>query len=235
MIDPDQAPPPRGTFTTRWSRIERLHDPAADEAWRWFIDRYSPEIRAMLRRRLPAALAPHAEAEFWGYLYVSRAVANADRDRRFRPYLAGVVRNFARAWQRRHADSGVASESMPTAASVGAEFEQVEIRAWAQHTLRLALDAMSKEFPMQVAVLRSFYGLPDENGEQRPMPVADIAARFDKSIAAIHQDLTRGRLRLRACLEAELREQSGSVADWRAEIDLIVGSLAHDRPGLIPR
>ncbi|MBL8734027.1 MAG: sigma-70 family RNA polymerase sigma factor [Planctomycetes bacterium] len=234
MTDPKPSPPPPGTFTTRWSRIERLHDASADEAWRWFIDRYSPAIRAMLRRRLPAAAAAHAESEFWGYLYVSRAVANADRERRFRPYLAGVVRNFARAWWRRHAAAGQAAESAPVLASAGIDWEQEELRAWARHTLMLALEAMATDFPTQATVLRWFYGLPDQDGAGSALPVGEIAARLGKSIAAIHQDLTRGRLRLRSCLEAELREQSGTVADWRAEILLIVQSLASDRPGLIP-
>jgi hypothetical protein len=99
----------------------------------------------------------------------------------------------------------------------------------------LALESMAAEFPTQASVLRWFYGLPDGEGDRPTMPVTEIAARVGKSIASVHQDLTRGRVRLRACLEAELREQSGSVADWRQEIALVVGSLSDERPGLIPQ
>jgi RNA polymerase sigma factor (sigma-70 family) len=232
-------PPSNSTedaFATRWSRIQRLHDEGAEDAWRWFIERYYPEIRTMLGRRVPSQLAAQAEAEFWGYLFVSRAVTRAERERRFRPYLAGVVRNFARSWLRRHVGSATSDGQLEQiAASASHEFEQEELRAWARRTVTLALDSMAKKYPTQTAVLRLFYGLSDGEGQQVPVAVAEIAARLDKSIAAIHQDLTRGRLRLRECIEGDLRDQSGSAEDWRAEMQLIFGALDTDRPGLIPK
>lgn len=232
-------PPSHSTedeFATRWSRIQRLHGDGADEAWRWFIERYYPEIRSMLGRRVPSRMAAQAEAEFWGYLFVSRAVTRAERARRFRPYLAGGVRNFARSWLRRHAGAATADGQIDQiAASASHEFEQDELRAWARRTVTLALDSMTKKYPTQATVLRLFYGLADGDPPQGPVAVAEIAAQLDKSIAAIHQDLTRGRLRLRECIQADLRDQSGSAEEWRAEMQVIFGVLDTERPGLIPR
>lgn len=236
MTETPRTLPHDDAFATRWSRIHRLHDDGAEEAWRWFIDRYDPEIRAMLRRRVPMRLVAHAESEFWGYLYVSRAVTRAESDRRFRPYLAGVVRNFARSWLRRHDEPSMPEDVLELIpASGNRDLEQEELRAWARHTVMLGLDSMTATYPTQANVLRWFYGLPDASGPQTPVPVTEIAARIGKNIAAVHQDLTRGRLRLRNCIEQELRDQSGSAAEWQAEMQLIFGALAAERPGLIPK
>ena len=232
--------PPKTTgqdaLATRWSRIERLHGSDADDVWRWFIDRYYPEIRAMLRRRLPTRFAPQAEADFWGYLYASGALQRADRGRRFRPYLAGVVGNFAKSWLRKH-DQGTANNGQlgQIEASANLANEQVELRAWARHTVQLALNAMAEHYPIHADVIRWFYGLGDaEHPEQAPASVLEISARIGKKVAAVHQDLTRGRMRLRSFLEQELRDQSGTEADWRAELQLILAAVDEDRPGLIP-
>jgi RNA polymerase sigma factor (sigma-70 family) len=231
---PDGAVP-EDAFATQWSRIERLHDGDAQDVWRWFVERYRPEILAMLRRRLPPGLAAEAEPEFWGYLFVSRAIARAERHRRFRPYLGGVVRNFSLAWRRQHERvQGWDARIDEVESSGERSLEQEELRAWARHTLRLALDAMAHSNPEQGKVLQWFYGLPAAEGDTAAIAVHEIAQRLGKSPAAIHQHLTRGRHRLRQCVENELREQVGSEADWRAEMALVFGSLATERPGLIP-
>lgn len=228
--------PDQDTGETRWSMILRMQGEGADEGWRWFLTRYEPVIRAMLQRRLPRALANDAEAEFWGYLFASRALGRADRTRRFRAYLAGIVTNFARAFQRRQRPGGQHEGGIEQlAASADHDFEQVELRAWARHTLMLALATMEAEFPAQVATLRWFYGLPDAGGAGAPITVTEIAARTGKKIATVHQDLTRGRQRLRHCIERDLRETVGNADEWRDELRLVCGAIESERPGLLPR
>lgn len=101
-------------ITTRWTQIDALRGDNAESAWNWFVDRYRPFVRGVLRATLqtPADAAP-AEDEFWGYVYLSGAIHRADRERRFRAFLSGTVRNFARAWLRKRQGDATPTEPLP--------------------------------------------------------------------------------------------------------------------------
>jgi DNA-directed RNA polymerase specialized sigma24 family protein len=219
---------------TRWSMISRLRAGSHADAWPWFIDRYRPAIRAMLRRRLPHGQVDDAEQEFWGYLYSSRVFERADKSRRFRSYLGGVVVNFARTWTR----AGRRSAAVPLlddAAVVGPEqaMESEEVRLWAGHLLRLALDDLRAERPEQCDCLCWFYGLADAAGNVAPQSVATIAARLGKNLAAVHQVLSRGRERLRARIEQEILESVADRDELVDEMAIIAAALGQTAPGLL--
>ncbi|MBL8752954.1 MAG: sigma-70 family RNA polymerase sigma factor [Planctomycetes bacterium] len=221
---------------TRWSRIHTLHDQDAGDSWKWFIDRYSEAIRGMLRRHLPARFADEAEKEFWGYLFQSRALVRANPGLRFRAFLAGIVLNYARAWlrsQRRGVEFERLSDLPQSAVVVPAQAPD-ELWLWSRQTLVLALETMTAKFATQAVVLQWFYGLPTRDGDSSALSVAEIARRLGKSHAAIQQDLSRGRVRLRQCIEAELREQVGSEVDLQDEMRVVFGVIDRQQPGLLP-
>ncbi|MFY9343299.1 MAG: sigma-70 family RNA polymerase sigma factor [Planctomycetota bacterium] len=189
----------------------------------------------MLRRQLPGELAVDAEAEFWGYLFQSGALARANRSLRFRAYLAGIVLNYARSWLRSRRRGQASPELFEqVCASAATDPPQEDIWLWARQTVVLALDAMTTKFPIQVDVLRWFYGLPTGDREEPALPVPEIASKLGKSHAAIQQDLSRGRVRLRQHIEDELREQVGSAADWQDELRVVLGVIDQKQPGLLP-
>ena len=64
------------------------------------------------------------------------------------------------------------------------------------------------------------------------MSVAEIAERLAVKPNAVHQLLYRGRKRLRARIEAEVRETVSNDEHWQQELEVIIGALRVDAPGL---
>jgi len=224
------------SLQTRWSMLEQLRGPAADEAWRWFIERYRGYVQSCLRRivRDPgqhAAAAP----EVWSHLFTAAVFERADRSRRFRSYLAGVIRNFGREWLRQHAaKTAVEHEALEPWVSDPLP-EEEESGLWATHVVRIALDRLEQRAARSGRVLRLFYGLDDgDDGIAfgTPRPVSEIARELEMAPNAVHQALHRGRIQLRSLVEAELRQtvcDSESLAD---EFRSLCGALA-GAPGLV--
>lgn len=223
--------------------LDRLHAPQAGEAWHWLIERYRPFARAVLRQILSAHGRENdveaAVGEFWGYLYTSRVFERVDRERRFRSFLAGTIRNFARDFCRRNAARGggldpdfdpVAPVDLP---------EDREVRAFANQVLQVALAELGSRHTQSAMVLRWFYGVANDNdalaATAEPIPVTEIARRMQLKPNAVHQLLHRGRKRLRAHIEAELRETVAQPEDLEDEICMILRCLNDDRPGLTTR
>lgn len=219
--------------------ICRLRDGGGSElaeAWAWFIDRYKPAIRNLLRRRLGRQRADEAEAQFWGYLYDSRVFQRLDQGRQFRRYLFGVVVNFAHSFVRgdgRRLPANCELEVDPTVQMEPA-VEQQELHAWASHLLQLALDDLAREFPEQVQTLRWYYGLQAADGSrQPPLSVAAIVQRLGSNQALVHQHLSRGRVRLRQRLEADIRETVADRDGLAEELQTVLGALSTQAPGLL--
>jgi RNA polymerase sigma factor (sigma-70 family) len=222
---------PFGSISTQWTLLEALDGPEADAAWREFVGRYRPFVRGVLQRAVarPEQVAP-AETDFWGYVYLSDALRRADRGRRFRPYLSGIVQNFARSWTRRHEATGDETAS-GVAARPTAGAEEAELTAWARNVLALALAGLGEEMPPAAAALRAFYGLDDANGVG--LDASAVAARLGVSLTNVYQLLSRGRRRLRALVEAELRAGCGDAAEVADELRTLLQNLRTQHPGLL--
>lgn len=228
---------PDPTLNTRWSMLEGLGEPRAEDSWRWFIDRYRTYIRTGLGRLIqPEERARQATEEIWSYLFTSSIFANADRGRRFRTYLAGTIRNFALDWLRRNPLAGDPTAAVEVAdfADPSTQFEEQDMRLWKQQVVQLALTALAHRHPEQVDVLRWFYGLPASIDAEpgAPRPASWIAARLGIQANAVHQIVFRGRKRLRSCIENELRETVRDQADLDDEMRLIYAVIEAENPGL---
>lgn len=224
---------------TRWSMLDELRGGGAEEAWRWFIDRYRGYIGTCLRRLIQAPeRAEQAMEEVWSYLYTSSVIENADRDRRFRTYLAGTVRNFALEWQRKQAGSKAATLSGAAAddADPSRGYEEHDMQLWTRQVVQLALAELAKGSADQAQALRWFYGLPQtfvDDGDE-PRPASWIATQLGIKVNAAHQLVFRARNRLRQCIERELRETVRDVDDLEDERRLVYRVIARESPGLGP-
>jgi RNA polymerase sigma factor (sigma-70 family) len=227
-------PPPRDASgsTTTWTLLDALGGGDADAAWRRFVERYRPFVRGLLARMVPRSdRVRAAEDEFWGYVFLSDALRRADRGRRFRPYLAGIVQNFALAWLRRQpATEPVTASSMPAAPIPGAS--QQELALWARNVLALALAALARELPAAAVALRGFYGLAEAGEARAPGAVSELAAALQTSVANVYQLLSRGRRRLRALVEEELLAGCADATELADELGLLLASLRGQTPGL---
>jgi DNA-directed RNA polymerase specialized sigma24 family protein len=230
VASPDSNPPV-GHITTRWSLLDALDGPEADAAWRHFVDRYRPFVRGVLQRSLASAeAAQHAEPEFWGYVYLSEAIRRADRGRRFRPFLSGIVHRFAQSWRRKQsAGSSQTGSDLPAQPTPGAA--EAELADWARNVLDLARTALAAEWPEAEAALRRFYGL----GTDTPACEAtELANALGTTVGGVYQLLSRGRRRLRALVEAELRDGCADGDELADEVRIFLQNLAGRHPGLFP-
>jgi RNA polymerase sigma factor (sigma-70 family) len=225
------------SLDTRWSLLEDLRGPRAEEAWSWFSDRYRPYVRSVLQRTLRAPDRTDAALdEVWSHLFTSEVIENADRGRRFRSYLAGTVRHFALGWLRRHpAVDEAEPDDAPAAHGDPAEqLEAEELRLWKRQVVQLALDQLANRHEQQVQVLRLFYGLPAgvDTAPGEPRSAAWIATHLGIQANAVHQLVFRGRKRLRSCIENELRETVGDAEALADELRLVYEVIERENPGL---
>ncbi len=231
MTDPDR------TLHTRWSVLDQLQGRSAEDTWRWFIERYRPYILACLARRIqPRARAEQAAEEIWSYLFTSSMIENADRDRRFRTYLAGTVRYFALGWLRKQSAEGSEDglEEVSGEPDPALQFEELDWHLWTRQVIQLALDELGQRSAEQAQALRWFYGLPasldEEPAESRS--ASWIAGELGLEANAVHQLIFRGRKGLRSCIENELRETVRHADDLDDEMRQVFQVIEHESPGL---
>lgn len=217
-------------FETEWTRIRAMNTPDADEAWRWFTERYSALVRTLLARHVPSARADRAQSDFWAYLWQSRSIARADVQRGFRPFLFGIVRRYALAWLRDDQRSP----------QTDIDPEQIEWRdgstdqdlyLWAIDALGSVLAQLRKRFPQDAWVIERFYGVSG-NGDIPRQSVTEIASGMQKSLASVQQHLSRGRSRIRQILGNELRRTVANSAAHQAEVELLLMQLRKRMPDL---
>lgn len=209
-------------------------DSQSDAAWAWFVERYKPLIAGLLRRKVDAGRAEEAVSEFWGYLFSSRALERADRTRRFRSYLFGIVDRFARKWQRggRPVPGSLEDETPDREArGVGTE----EMSMWTAHLLALGLRELREAHPDQARALCWFYGIDEGNGSNTgtKLGATAIATQLGKSVANVHQMLTRGRKHLRDSIEREVRESVMDPQAFEEELRLLASGVESMSPGLM--
>ena len=215
-------------LTTRWTQIGALHGPAAEQAWQWFVERYRPFVRGILGSVLGGA-ASSAEAEFWGYVWLSGALQRAERGRRFRAFLSGIVRNFARTFARQRR-LPIADESMVAAVPAAAQHD--ELLLWVENVVANALAALTQESPATGRALASFYGLgADDAGQGKS--ASEVAALLGNTAQGVYMLLFRGRKRMRELIEGELREGCGDDEAFRDEVRALLGVAATRLPGLL--
>lgn len=223
---------PGSSLSTRWTRIGALHGQDAEQAWHWFVERYRPFVRGILGGMLGAgAKATQAEDEFWGYVWLSGALTRADRERRFRAFLSGIVRNFARSHGR--ARGLRIAEEHALAATPARDDSAAELTLWVDNVIANAMAELRGESPNTAAAMASFYGLPGGLHEGTPMAAGEVAERLGNSTQGIYMLLFRGRKRLRALIEDELREGCRDEAALGDELQALVGVAASRLPGLL--
>ncbi len=216
---------------TTWGMLDRLGD-REPEAWRWFLERYRGFVESGLRRVLPRTVdMDEACHEFFSECFVRDFASRADRQRRFRAYLAGAIRNFGLAWRRRHhqhtPDPNEGGDNLVDSAIQAPVLlpEDEELRLFGAQVLRLALRTLPAKDAMMLSL---FYGLDDEV----PVGVLALASRMSMNVNAIHQRLHRARHRLRAEVEQEIRRTAdGENAPY--EIAALLSAIQAQRPGVV--
>lgn len=222
---------------TRWSLIERAAGQRPDEdvqhAWRQLLDRYRPAVEQSVRR----VLRDHpqwqeAASDFFAYLYEQELLPRVDRDQgRFRCYMQGVLRRFALHWRR---TSGRTSELDVDDVEIGgaeedAEFERAEESAWALTILRNAMKRFQASHPRDAEFVFRAYGIAPWTASTREELCADFGVNPNQLNVAIH----RGRARLAAEIDAEIRELVRGREDFETEHALFLERLSAAHPGLI--
>ena len=230
MLPAQDPTPSRFPQTTRWTMLDALAGEEANTAWGWFVERYRPFVHGVLLAVLKSSeQAQAAESEFWGYVYLSDAVRRADRGRRFRTFLAGIVRNFARAWRRSHETvEGNVIQAVDRPSD--ADLVQAELTAWTDTVVSLALRNLRDEMPKAAEALTRFYGL--QGGSGTPESTSDIANVLQYNPPAVYQLLSRGRQRLRELIAAELMEGCSDPQEMEAELCELLGNLGQRHPGV---
>lgn len=249
---PGMEETPADSLQTRWSRIDRMERRDADAEWQWFFDRYRPFVTGVLAGMLRSrARAEQAAEEFWGYFCEHRIHEKADRGRRFRPFFAGVLRNFGRDWSRR---SHVAQSSDPDAAPpepavIEALAEDEEMKIYARTLIHNALrrlasgldrDGKPSHRPVSAEscrVLRLFYGIPEgpEDPPLEPKKASEIVRELGMTLDAnaIHKRLHDTRARFREIVVDEVRETVPTRGDLEQELNLLFAAIQGVARGLV--
>lgn len=217
---------------TNWDLIDEARR-ANGPAWAELVLRYRTPVRRILRRLLrDHPTADDAADEFFSYLFQQRILAKADPGQgRFRCYMQGVMKRFARSW--RHATSMSRASEAVDERLIGddgeaGETEREEELVWAEAVLENALDRLRREFPKDADLLVRFYGL----GGTAPARADEMAKERGKNENSVHVALHRARARLRAALMAELVPMVSSKEELEQERQLLVARLLAAHPGL---
>lgn len=213
--------------------LDALHGKDSEQAWAWFVDRYRPYVRNILVTALQSSAHAHeAENEFWGYVYLQDPLRRADRARRFRTYLAGVVRNFARGYKRRIASpegAKVSQSEPPTDQSV----LQRELSLWTDMVVQLSLRTLREEMPKAATAIETFYGLGHAEDNPAERSTTEVAKLLQCNPPAVYQLLSRGRKRLRELIQQELMEGCADATEMREELDEVLFNLGRRHPGML--
>lgn len=181
---------------TQPTLIERLRDPADQEAWQRFESGYRELlVRFAMRRGLQRPDAEDiAQAVFVAMVTAMKGFTLDASRGRFRDYLFRAVRNEVARSRARAAKAPVSLEADPGAAEER-DFEG----EWMAHHLRTALDHLRRTQPANsVAVFERLLA-----GDQ----VVTVAAAFDMSAEAVHKVKQRMRERMRERVREQLEQE----------------------------
>lgn len=184
-----------------------------------FARRYSPIIRAYLGARWrQTPLFDHvddaAQQVFVDCFKENGALDRADPDREagFRGYLYGIVRNAARAVERKQARSKerqtTSSVDLEAIAANEESFATLFDREWARAVLRDAAALhLSRAREQGPEAVRRHRLLSLRYGEN--MPIRDIAARWELDAAVLHREFPKSRDEFKQALIDVVRELQG--------------------------
>lgn len=222
---------------TSWSLIRQAAGPSdldrTQVAWEELVDRYRVPIEKSLRR----IIRSHPDAEeivqdFFAYLYEKKLLPKADpKLGKFRCFLQGVIRNFARQRLRnsRSWTSIKDGTPEPEAQYGSSEFERQEEQEWAHGVLQNAVGRLLKAQPRDGELLLRCYGVV-------PYPETDRQALCQErglSMNALNVAVHRARERLRGMLIDEVRQTVASAGDMEEEVQLVCERLLAAYPGLM--
>ncbi len=190
-----------GSYTTHITLLERLSGEGSASAWREFCDRYGPVIRAYLSARwqhtpLFDEVDDAAQQVFVDCFKHDGALGRADpaRSSGFRAFLFGVVRNVARAIERKRARSresqATSSVDLQAIASKEESCATAFDRSWATGLLRDAAElqlARARQDGADAVRRHGLLGL--RYGEN--LPIREIAARWKMDRAVLHREFGR--------------------------------------------
>jgi RNA polymerase sigma factor (sigma-70 family) len=233
---PDRASDAWGGETD-WNLIREVSGKGkavdAEAAWLQLVERYRIPVRRLLRRLLrDDPTADDAADEFFSYLFQKQILPKADPEQgRFRCYIQGVMKRYARSWRR--------ATSMPRVredvddVDVGADgesgdLEREEELVWADAVLDHALERLRREAPKDADLLVRFYGL----GGVNPSRGDELAKDRGRNDNNVHVAVHRARARLRAALLAELAPMVSSKEELEQERQFLVTRLFSAHPGL---
>lgn len=216
-------------LATHWTRIRALSDRDADQAWRWFTGRYRQFVRGVIATVVSRSAVDNMEADFWGYAFLSDAIRRADTERRFRPFLAGIVRNYARSQARDRGLPTATDESIDRLA--GRDSAPVDVLAWTHNVIAIGLRALVDEHELAGIAIARFYGLGLDGTVTDPQRASAIAQQIGASRQAVYMLLHRGRKRLRELVEAEIRAGCADEEAFREELQQLLQVAARALPG----
>jgi RNA polymerase sigma-70 factor, ECF subfamily len=176
------------------SLLERLRQPAQEQAWARFVELYTPFLYSWVRRLgCPEADAPDLVQEVLILLVRELPAFRYDPGRSFRAWLRTVTRNRWRDWQRRR-QPPASLDDLPAAEPAAPEedaFWEVEYR---QYLVGRAVDVMRAEF--QPATWKACWEFVVCG-----RPAAEVAAELGISENAVYIAKHRVLRRLRAELQ----------------------------------
>jgi RNA polymerase sigma-70 factor, ECF subfamily len=185
--------------TTPVSLLQRLRQPAAQDAWSRFVELYTPLMYAWARRCGPNETdAADLVQDVFAHLVTKLPEFHYDRSRSFRGWLRIVLVN---KWRDRHR---ARQNALPTAGSAAlsglaepdpaAELDEAEYR---QHLVARAMQLMEADF--QPASWKACWEVVVNNRS-----TAEVAAELGLTVGAVHAARFRILARLRQELEGML-------------------------------
>jgi RNA polymerase sigma factor (sigma-70 family) len=226
--------------TTGWTIVQHAgasEGHAREQAWRLLFERYRSPVENTLRYWLRGhPQVEDAVSDFFSHLLLNNVLPKADRTQgRFRGYLQGVIRNYAKQWRRQMRAQASGSEEeqesllgLPNADDGLDEVEQAEEQAWAKGLLAGAIGRLIEERPRDGSLLLRAWGLTRE----APLTREELAASAELKPNALDQALFRARKRLRELVLEDIAQTVGSDADFEAEKDLVMRRLFAAHPDL---
>jgi len=205
--------------STRWTVIRRAAEGSREDQAE-FARRYGPVIRAYLGARwretpLFDYVDDAAQQVFLDCFKANGALRRADPERGFRGFLYGVVRNVARAKERKRARSRerqtTSSVDIEAIAATEESCATLFEREWARALLRDAAELQrSRAREMGPDAVRRHRLLSLRYGEN--LPIREIAKRWGMDPAVLHREFPKARDEFKCALMDIVRDLQGSEA-----------------------
>jgi RNA polymerase sigma factor (sigma-70 family) len=202
------------TASTRWTVIRRAAQGVPEDQAE-FVRRYAPVVRAYLGARwrgtpLFDEVDDAAQQVFLDCF--KGALGRADPERSFRAFLFGVVRNVARALERKRARSrehqATSSIDLDAIAAKEDSCATAFDRAWAQALMRDAAElqlARARETGPDAVRRHRLLALRFGEG----VPIREIARRWEVDADGLHREYPKAREEFRRALLDVVRELHG--------------------------